>query len=411
MNKAPIDGSNKDTFTDDTKPPRDVSVDFPKAYKKNPNVSFSVLAEDYLITSDPDSFQELVDSGKNNFHDLLIGIQGLMNDVVSTQNLQDLDDTTRIKLSVSQTQWRDIMAYVRSYATSINRRITGLSNAIIVDKNGQLHYDENAVCGGSIHFTFDEKNAPHLLSLHLSDLLTDFCYFSVQLVKAVHFQHGVFSLFDKNPQKTEEIFNSRLNAIMQSLSVLGKQVDNIQKRQEESQRQSVVQSDRSIRKLEKIEDKVDKKNRADKRKPLTQEECAELLYQKKVKYCKKKENYLMRVGITATVQPPPKNAESVKRTIQRWDQYLLSNGEKGTKPAKGYSREANKLEFESWAETLELIKYERWEKRQTPIGNIYRQTATDTPEDEEYLEEDEEDQESRAEEDMVDRLTRTSKRY
>lgn len=67
MNKAPIDGSNKDTFTDDTKPPRDVSVDFPKVYKKNPNVSFSVLAEDYLITSDPDSFQELVGSGKKIF--------------------------------------------------------------------------------------------------------------------------------------------------------------------------------------------------------------------------------------------------------------------------------------------------------------------------------------------------------
>ena len=222
LNKAPIDGSDMDTFTGDTKPPRDVSMDSPTVYKKNPNVSFSVLANDYLINSDPDYFQRLVDSGKNNFQDLLIGIQGLMNDVVSTRNLQDLDDTTRIELTASQTKWRDIMAYVMSYATSINRRIAGLSSAIIVDKNGQLHYDENAACGGSINFSFDEKNAPHLLSLHLSDLLTDFCRFSVQLVKAVNFQHGVASLFEKNPKRIEEIIDSRLDVIMESLSVLKK---------------------------------------------------------------------------------------------------------------------------------------------------------------------------------------------
>ena len=402
MNKAPIDVSNMDTPTGDTKPPRDVSMDFPTIDKKNPNVSFSALAIDYLTSSDSDSFQRLVDSGKNNFQDLLIGIQGLMNDVVSTRNLKDLDDTTRIELTASQSKWRDIMAYVMSYATSINRRIAGLSSAIIVDKNGQLHYDEIAVCGGSINYSFDEKNAPHLLSLHLSDLLTDFCYFSVQLVKAVNFQHGVVSLFEKNPKKTGEIIDSKLNFIIESLSGVNNKTGNIQKEQEDNQRQSAVQCDRLIRKLEKIEDKVDKKNRADKRKPLTQEECADILFKKKVFYCKKKENYLKRVGITANVQPPPKNAESVKRTIQRWDQYLLSDGEKGTKPAKGYSRVVSKLEFESWAETLELIKYERWEKKQPSIRNIYGHAVTDSQEDEEYLEE---DQESRAEEDMVERYT------
>lgn len=347
LNKAPIDGSDMDTFTGDTKPPRDVSMDSPTVYKKNPNVSFSVLANDYLINSDPDYFQRLVDSGKNNFQDLLIGIQGLMNDVVSIQNLQDLDDTTRIEFTASQTKWRDIITCVRSYATSINRRIAGLSNAIIVDKNGQLHYDENAVCGDSSSFYFNEKNAPHLLSLHLSELLTDICYFSIQLVKAVNFQHYVDSLFKQKSQKIEEFVNNRLNAMMESLSVLEKQIDTIQKVQAENQRQSTVQNDRSISKLEKIEDKVDKRNRAEKRKQLKLTTCLAAIQEV---YEDPKYNYPQQFEF---------HYFSIKKTLSGWNQYMKTDGEKGDPPLPQFDfyRHTDKETFKKWVRDIFFPDY------------------------------------------------------
>lgn len=177
----------------------------------------------------------------------------------------------------------------------------------------------------------------------------------------------------------------------------------------------ILNSEKNSRELEMIEDKVNKRNRADKRKPLTQEECATILYKQKINYFKKKENYLRHVGMTATKPKLPKDEKTVERTIQRWDQYLSSDGEKGTKPPKGYSRERSRKEFEDWAETLELISYEKWEKEQPIIRRKNKSdglVATHSPEkeDEENLEEEEDDQETRGQGNLVDRVAHPTKR-
>ena len=104
----------------------------------------------------------------------------------------------------------------------------------------------------------------------------------------------------------------------------------------------------------------------------------------------------------------------VERTIQRWDQYLSTNGEKGTKPPKGYSRERSRKEFDDWAETLEQIAYEKWERKQ-PI--IRRKNMTDglvstispEKEDEENLEEEEDDQGIRGKGNLVTRFAHPRK--
>ena len=171
-----------------------------------------------------------------------------------------------------------------------------------------------------------------------------------------------------------------------------------------------LHDDKSRRAHEKCENFIKKRNSAERRKPLSQRECAELLYAQKMRFFKEKENYLRKVGITATTPKLPQDTKNVERTIQRWDQYLLSDGEKGTKPPKGYSRERTSEEFDRWAETLEFMAYAKWKKKQVKIkqkNDGYDQDAIHSPEedDDEY----EEGQKERANEDMVDRFARTER--
>lgn len=102
---------------------------------------------------------------------------------------------------------------------------------------------------------------------------------------------------------------------------------------------------------------------------------------------------------------PPKESTMVRRTIQRWDQYLATDGEKGSKPPKGYSREKSTKEFEEWAEEVEMQKYLRWEKKQPSI--LSRKKAIE--EDEENIEEKEEDFKTRSKQSLDDYVNRFSR--
>ena len=206
---------------------------------------------------------------------------------------------------------------------------------------------------------------------------------------------------DENTQQTNSKFDT-----------MGKKVEQIVEGQEDIKRKIVVQGDKSDRKLNKIEDRVNKRNTADKRKPLTQKECAVLLYKQKLTYLQKKENYIRQVGISAMVVHYPKNEKSVERTIQRWDQYLASEGKKGITPPKGYSRERSREEFDRWAEVLEELAYENWKRKQPiiPKRNTNGIAPTHHDEDEENIEEEIDDQETRGQVDLVDRVAHVTKR-
>lgn len=211
-----------------------------------------------------------------------------------------------------------------------------------------------------------------------------------------------------------DLLGSQLTTIMQSTEQIVKNSEQTLRNTQESINlenriitNQTINRDKNSRDFEKIEKKVSKRNIAEKRKPLTQEECADTLFKQKQVFYQKRENYLRRVGITSTVLQLP-NPKSVERTIQRWDQYLATDGEKGTKPPKGYSREHSLLEFDRWAEVLESLAYEKWEKKQPRIRR--KPQKPDSPEDEENIEEENEDQTIRAQGNLVARFDHSRKR-
>lgn len=121
-------------------------------------------------------------------------------------------------------------------------------------------------------------------------------------------------------------------------------------------------SDNTLKlKSERIIETVEKKNKADKRKKLTQKVCANVIYKARMYYNNERERYLKENGITKyTKEFLLADENSIKREIQRWDSFLKSDGAKGVPPPERYTRMVSKAEFEMFAESLEWNKYEEW---------------------------------------------------
>ena len=265
----------------------------------------------------------------------------------------------------------------------------------------------------------------NILRLHKSCLVYGFVELNFTIIYIMWYRQHVYDYYYGPKDKKEEneasimelftIFKTQLMNIEKNTAQTVKNTQESIKLENKIITNQAINREKNSKELEKIEDKVNKRNRADKRKPLTQEECADILYKYKVKYFKKKEDYLRLVGITATKPKLPKDEKMVERTIQRWDQYLSSEGEKGSKPPKGYSRERSRKEFDDWAETLEQIAYEKWEKEQPIIRHKNKRdglvsTLSPEKEDEENIEEEEDDQETRRQGNLVDRVAHPTKR-
>lgn len=283
---------------------------------------------------------------------------------------------------------------------------------------GKIRLETSKICAKISQMVLDGKVNHRYISRNLA-LFNSLGILGVLIfLKLCEYLYGAFEKKDENEKSIRElclILESQLKSIEENTK---QTVKNTQASIELGNKiitNQTINRDRNSKELEKIEDKVNKRNRADKRKPLTQEECADILYKQKVKYFKKKENYLRLVGITATKPKLPKDEKMVERTIQRWDQYLSSEGEKGSKPPKGYSRERSRKEFDDWAEALEQIAYEKWEKEQPIIRRKNKRdglvsTLSPEMEDEENIEEEEDDQETRGQGNLVDRVAHPTKR-
>ena len=82
-----------------------------------------------------------------------------------------------------------------------------------------------------------------------------------------------------------------------------------------------------------LNDKIDQKEKAAARRPsLSQEEAARIILRVKRK------------------DETDKNVKSMMRTIQNWERFLRTEGNKGTKPPRGYSRDYTVDRFKFWAE-------------------------------------------------------------
>jgi len=323
-----------------------------------------------------------------------------------------LDRKTKKKIRILQKKRDEQLEGLYLSDTIIKEDINKLLNAIAGSVN---HQWDDYNLGKIIGFQSDTLSCSNDLiplpiqSLYYISSLT-YGYLINHAINAVILKYKVISLTEEDPQKKEEVIISLLNRLLAYARKNDKQFGVFQKGQDVILRRFDVHDDKSSRENKRIMDKIDKKNRVERRKPLTQEECADLLFKQKVIYCKARENYLRKVGITATKVTLPKNELIVLRTIQRWDQYLATNGEKGSTPPNGYSRERSTKEFEGWAEDVERQKYLKWEKKQPQImrKNYMSDGQGDKhfPEFEEDREEEEDDFETRGREDMVEKFNR-----
>lgn len=296
--------------------------------------------------------------------------------------------------------------------TVIKEDVNKLLNAVA----GSVNYKwESYNLGKIVGFQSDEIKCSDnpiplpIQSLYYISSLT-YGYLINHAINALILKYKVIFLTEKDPQKKRKALNSDFTKIAAMERFLNEQISDLKKGQDDIKRKIDIYDDKSSRENKRIMDKIDKRNRVERRKTLTQEECADKLFKQKIIYCKNREDYLRKVGIAITKVNIPKNETMVLRTIQRWDQYLATNGEKGTKPPKGYSREKSQIEFEDWAEDVERQKYLRWEKKQPLIlrknNTSVSQRDAHSPEVEEDREEEEDDFETRSQEDMVERLKR-----
>lgn len=346
---------------------------------------------------------EYIEEKKNSFQKMIDRIRALMHNALLSRSVYGLDETRKKELEECQKKWEQLMSVIDYVEKEIKRNTNGLLKIFHGNENGEIYriYTMINKIGFEDAVGYEEGFVPQALPIYLFTIIDLLNILSSCAMNAMSIQYDVNTIFENNPQKIEELFKKNLKLVSDDFLDLKRLLELIKKTQEKNQRQSAIQSDRSIRKLSKIENKVDKRNKADKRKSLTQEECAVILFKQKGIYFMKRQNYLHRVGITKTKAKFPKNDTMVLRTIQRWDQYLATNGEKGSKPPKGYSREKSQMEFEIWAEDLEKQKYLRWENRQ-PLIMLKKKKPDET---EEALEE-EDDIETRGREDMVEMLKR-----
>ncbi len=96
---------------------------------------------------------------------------------------------------------------------------------------------------------------------------------------------------------------------------------------------------------------------------LSQMQCAEYIMFAKDYYRTQKENDLTGCIHAVKIAKLP-SLDSVRRTIQRWDQYKNPGShKKGTRPPDGYSRFLSPDDFQNWALRREKDKYLKWKNR------------------------------------------------
>ena len=353
---------------------------------------------------------------KTKFNSSIAWIRTLLKDTpLAHQDDYILDDTQKKELEECQKKWDLLMIIVdnieitiKNYTNELLWCFQGNAKGKVIRGFYMIKETGYEDADNGYEFTGTE-GVPDVLSLCLFDIQAFLLLFSSCAVTAWQVKQDIIAIFENDPFKIRERINKGVKPILDFLFEFKKQMDDIKKEQENTQRKIDVQGDRSSRENKSLKDDISKRNKADKRKPLTQEDCAVILFRQKGIYLMKRQRYLERIGITKTKVKSPKNDTTVLRTIQRWDQYLATDGEKGIKPPKYYSREKSQKEFEIWAEDVEREKYQRWEMKQPMIMRKNMsdgQVDTHFPEFEEDREEEEDVFETRGQEDLVEGLKR-----
>ena len=173
--------------------------------------------------------------------------------------------------------------------------------------------------------------------------------------------------FEKKNENEESItklcslMEAKLNAIEKNTQQIVKDNKKYIKEFETIKIKQEKTDDRILRKSETIIQKVENRNKVERRKKLTQNLCAKIIQEKRKLYNEKREDFLKQYNIIKYYREfsvPETN--SIKREIQRWERFQKTNGKDGITPPANYTRMTSELEFEAFAEKLELEKYNEW---------------------------------------------------
>lgn len=211
-----------------------------------------------------------------------------------------------------------------------------------------------------------------LVIFSLTHLFVDF---NMMTMLCMHFHQLIYEYYYGPKDKKSEIKETIKQAADSIVNLLSAQLNSVKidtkqlikdskshskDLQDIKDKQEKVE-DRIIRRNETIIQKVDNRNKVEQRKKLTQTLCANIIFEIRKKYNKKRDEFLEQNNITKyyTEFSVPQ-IKSIKREIQRWEQFQKSNGENGTQPPEHYTRMTSELEFKVFAEKIELEKYNEW---------------------------------------------------
>lgn len=275
----------------------------------------------------------------------------------------------------------------------------------------------NAIAG-SVNYKWDDYNltkivgfqsdqikcSDNLIPLPLQSLTyvlsAKYCLLLKCAINAIMLKHKVISLAENDPQKIVEVMRQFIKPLAES--------------SQNTEKALLHHVDREMRHYENIQKQISNYQRKTRRNQITQEECAEILYTCKARYLAKREAFCRRnqiIVLPGAFKVP--KLECIVRRVQRWDRAIKTNSETLRYPPKGYSREMNSLEFESWVMRLEKEKYDIWEayqkahfkQKRVNDGLIPAQESEDEEnQEDEYMEED-------RNEDLVDGLQRHRQMY
>ena len=166
-------------------------------------------------------------------------------------------------------------------------------------------------------------------------------------MNAVKIQYRVIALFENISQSMKELFRKELNPVSDQVSNLESLLKDIKQVQEKSQRESAVQGVSLASKLDIVESKVDKRNRAGKCKPLKLTTCLTAIQEV---YDDSKYNYRQQFDL---------HPFAIRNTLSDWKQYLDTNGEKGKPPLPKFDfyRHTDKEMFKKWVRDIFFPDY------------------------------------------------------
>ena len=399
------------------------------------NFSYSSIAQ----KETEQKIRTLTNEKKTAFHLLFSEMRSAWDDVLSERIVYRLDPDKKKQLKEYYRRWQEIMGIVDYLEIQINETINVILNAfhecnelhnkypMINVTQLQLPSDDNNEYNtriqdlrealrrgvGPITYLWEQAErkrllsgkSPQIIENHICedneeklvpDVIPSFLFYLLNLLGCLFstnsyvmtIQNDVISLFDNVPRK-EGSSNDALEMFFDSIGVFDKHITDIIKGQEQANKDSKTilnelgeikhkqtVSDTTIkRKIDKNNEKIEKRIKKESRCELTQMDCAGIIAEKRNNIDGEKRRFLEvlklptdKIRDTDTEEKREKRIKNIARTIERWD-----SGQ--TKPPAEYSRRISEYEFSRWVDKTERKKLEKWKER---ILRRIRNVSTDT---------------------------------